>query len=108
MALLPGQIRLDYLSIDWPLTPLGANKNPYVQGWQNKPHTPQEIEVELGEGQCKAVGLISGPAFNKPYGYVWVDVDGASVYPLVEKISGQSFSEALPPTLTVCSGKEGR
>jgi hypothetical protein len=32
MALGPGQIRLDYLTIDWPLTPLGENKNPYVQG----------------------------------------------------------------------------
>jgi P4 family phage/plasmid primase-like protien len=108
MALQPGQIRLDYLSIDWPLTPLGENKNPYVQGWQRKPHTPQEIEVELGEGLCKAVGLISGPAYNKAYGHVWVDVDGPSVYPLVEKLSGLSFDEALPPTLTICSGKEGR
>ena len=108
MALQPGQIRLDYLSIDWPLTPLGENKNPYVQGWQNKPHTPQEIEVELGEGLCKAVGLIGGPAYNKPYGHVWVDVDGPSVYPLVEELSGLPFGEALPPTLTICSGKEGR
>jgi P4 family phage/plasmid primase-like protien len=108
MGLQAGQIRLDYLSIDWPLTPLGENKNPYVQGWQNKPYTPQEIEAELGKGLCKAVGLISGPAYNKAHGYVWVDVDGPSVYPLVEKLSGQSFSEALPPTLTICSGKEGR
>lgn len=108
MALAPGQIRLDYLSIDWPLTPLGENKNPYVQGWQNKPHTPQEIEVELGKGVCKAVGLIGGPAYNKPYGHVWVDIDGPSVYELVEKVSGQSFQDALPPTLTICSGKEGR
>jgi hypothetical protein len=51
---------------------VGENKNPYVQGWQNKPHTPQEIEVELSEGLCKAVGLISGPAYNKPYGHVWL------------------------------------
>ena len=108
MALEPGQIRLDYLTIDWPLTPLGENKNPYVQGWQNKAFSPQEIEVELAEGLCKAVGLISGPAYNKPYGHVWVDVDGPSVYGLVEKISGQTFAEALPPTLTICSGKEGR
>jgi hypothetical protein len=50
MALGPGQIRLDYLTIDWPLTPLGENKNPYVQGWQNKSFSPQEIEVELGKG----------------------------------------------------------
>lgn len=108
MALEPGQIRLDYLTIDWPLTPLGENKNPYVQGWQNKAFSPQEIEVELAEGLCKAVGLISGPAYNKPYGHVWVDVDGPSVYGLVEKVSGQTFAEALPPTLTICSGKEGR
>jgi phage/plasmid-associated DNA primase len=108
MFLLPGQIRLDYLSIDLPLTPLGENKNPYVQGWQNKPHTPQEIEVEIKKGECKAIGLISGPAYNKPYGYVWVDVDGTSVYQLVEQLSGQSFNKALPPTLTICSGKEGR
>ena len=108
MALGPGQIRLDYLTIDWPLTPLGENKNPYVQGWQNKSFSPQEIEVELGEGLCKAVGLISGPAYNKPYGHVWVDIDGPSVYGVVEKISGQTFQEALPPTLTICSGKEGR
>jgi phage/plasmid-associated DNA primase len=108
MALGPGQIRLDYLTIDWPLTPLGENKNPYVQGWQNKAFSPQEIEVELGEGLCKAVGLISGPAYNKPYGHVWVDIDGPSVYGVVEKISGQTFQEALPPTLTICSGKEGR
>ena len=62
----------------------------------------------MGEGLCKAVGLISGPAYNKPYGHVWVDIDGASVYPLIEQISGQPFGEALPPTLTICSGKEGR
>jgi P4 family phage/plasmid primase-like protien len=108
MSLQPGQIRLDYLSIDWPLTPLGENKNPYVQGWQNKPYTPQDIEVEINEGLCKAVGLIGGPFYNKPYGYIWVDVDGKSVYSLVEKLSGMSFDEALPPTLTICSGKEGR
>jgi hypothetical protein len=108
MALLPGQIRLDYLSIDWPLTLLGQNKIRMCKaGKTNRTHH-RKLKLSWVRGQCKAVGLISGPAFNKPYGYVWVDVDGASVYPLVEKISGQSFSEALPPTLTICSGKEGR
>lgn len=108
MALQPGQIRLDYLPIDWPLTPLGDNKNPYLQGWQNKPCTPQEIEIEINEGVCSAVGLISGPVYNKPIGHVWVDVDGPSVYKLVEEVSGLPFEEALPKTLTICSGKEGR
>jgi len=107
-ALRPGEIRLDYIPFDWPLTPLGAKKDPYVQGWQNRPFSVREIEEETTTGQCKAIGLLGGPVFNHPYGLVWVDVDGPSVYPLVESIAGCSFAEALPPTLTILSGKEGR
>ena len=36
-SLRPGEIRLDLIPLDWPLTPLGARKDPYVAGWQNKP-----------------------------------------------------------------------
>jgi phage/plasmid-associated DNA primase len=108
-ALKPGEIRIDYLPFDWPLTPLGANKDPYIAGWQNKPFTVQEIEEELLTGNCKAIGLLGGPVYNHPYGLVWVDVDGESVYPLVKKLAGEEeFSAALPPTLTICSGKPGR
>jgi len=107
-ALRPGEIRLDYIPMDWPLTPLGAKKDPYVQGWQNAPFGVREIEEETITGKCKAIGLLGGPVFNHPYGLVWVDVDGPSVYPLVESIAGQPFNEALPPTLTILSGKEGR
>jgi len=107
-ALKPGEIRLDYIPIDWPLTPLGGSKDPYVPGWQNKPFSTREIEEELTTGECKAIGLLSGPAYNHPYGLVWVDVDGASVYKLIEEISGLPLHSALPPTLTVCSGKIGR
>ena len=107
-SLRPGEIRLDYLPIEWPLTPLGKNKDPYIAGWQNKPFTAKEIEEEIVTGACKAVGLLSGPVFNYPYGLVWVDIDGPSVYPLIEKLSGKSFANALPNTLTILSGKEGR
>lgn len=107
-SLSAGEIRLDYLPKDWPYTPLGAKKDPYVQGWQGKPFSVQEIEDELIVGNCKAIGLISGPVFNYPYGLVWVDVDGPSVYPLIEQLTGVSFKEALPETLTICSGKPGR
>jgi phage/plasmid-associated DNA primase len=107
-ALRPGEIRLDYIPLDWPLTPLGAKKDPYVQGWQGSPFGVKEIEEEIVGGKCKAIGLLGGPAFNHPYGLVWVDVDGPSIYPLVEAIAGKSFAEALPPTLTILSGKEGR
>lgn len=107
-ALRPGEIRLDYIPLDWPLTPLGAKKDPYVQGWQGSPFGVKEIEEEIVGGKCKAIGLLGGPAFNQPYGLVWVDIDGPSIYPLVESIAGKSFAEALPPTLTILSGKEGR
>lgn len=108
MNLLPGEINLDWVPLEWPLTPLGENKNPYLTGWQNKPQTKEEIAAEIKEGQCHAVGLIGGPCYNYPYGFVWVDIDGSSVYPLVEQVSGYVFEQALPPTLTICSGKEGR
>jgi P4 family phage/plasmid primase-like protien len=107
-AVKPGEIRLDLIPLDWPLTPLGANKDPYIQGWQNKPFSVKEIEEELVTGDCKAIGVLGGPAYNHPFGLVWVDVDGPSVYPLIEQISGLALQDALPPTLTVFSGKIGR
>jgi len=108
MNLLPGEINLDWVPLEWPLTPLGESKNPYLTGWQNKPQTKEEIAAEIKDGHCHAVGLIGGPCYNHPYGFVWVDVDGPSVYQLVEQVSGYVFEQALPPTLTICSGKEGR
>ena len=107
-ALKPGEIRLDYIPIDWPLTPLGGNKDPYIQGWQNKPFSVKEIEEELTTGDCKAIGVLGGPAYNHPYGLVWVDVDGPSVYKLIEEISDLPLQDALPATLTIFSGKIGR
>jgi P4 family phage/plasmid primase-like protien len=104
----PGEIRLDLIPLDWPLTPLGGNKDPYIQGWQNKPFSVKEIEEELATGDCKAIGVLGGPVYNHPYGLVWVDVDGPSVYQLVEQISGLPLQDALPATLTVFSGKIGR
>ena len=107
-VLKPGEIRLNLLPTDWPFTPLGPNKDPYIAGWQNKPFGPREIEAELITGDCKAVGLIGGPVYNYAYGLVWVDVDGPTVYQLIEGLSGLPFSQALPDTLTILSGKEGR
>ena len=107
-ALKPGEIKLDYIPVDWPLTPLGPNKDPYIAGWQNKPLSPKEIEDEILSGRCKAIGLLGGPVYNHPYGFVWVDVDGPTVYQLIEDLSELPFEQALPPTLTILSGKEGR
>ena len=107
-ALRPGEINLSYIPIDWPLTPLGAKKDPYVNGWQNKPFSVREIEEEIVSGNCRAIGLLGGPVYNHPYGLVWVDIDGPSVYQLVEGISDMPLLQALPPTLTIMSGKIGR
>lgn len=108
LNLRPGEINLSFLPIDWPLTPLGPNKGPYLQGWQNNPLSVKEIETELASGNCKAIGLLGGPVYNYPYGLVWVDVDGPSVRSVVEELAGTTFDLALPQTLTICSGKEGR
>ncbi len=85
-ALRPGEIKLELISADWPLTPLGANKDPYVSGWQNKPFNRHDIETEIIKGKCKAVGLLGGPVYNHPYGLVWIDIDGPSVYNLMKNI----------------------
>jgi phage/plasmid-associated DNA primase len=108
LSLRPGEIRFDYIPADWPLTPLGANKDPYVAGWQNKPFSVKEIEDELTSGKCKAIGLLGGPVYNHPYGFIWIDIDGPSVYQLVEELADAPFIEVMPPTLTIFSGKEGR
>ncbi len=52
-ALKPGEIKLDYIPVDWPLTPLGPNKDPYIAGWQNKPLSPKEIEDLKGTIKAK-------------------------------------------------------
>lgn len=106
--LAPGEIKLSWCPRDWPLTPLGAKKNPYISGWQNNPMSAEEIQAEMLEGSCKAVGLIAGPCFNLNYGLIWADVDGPTVQPLIESLSHVEYSIAFPPTLTVCSGKPGR
>ena len=104
----PGEINLDLIPLDWPLTPLGGKKDAYLSGWQSNPCDKIRIAFEIDTEQCKAVGLISGPVYNQPYGLTWVDVDGATAYPIIEKLAGKKFDEALPPTLTIKSGKDGR
>ena len=107
--LQPGEINLDLIPDDWALTPIGDKKNPYVPAWQNHPFTKEEITKELESGKAKAVGLITGNWYNNPDTLVWVDVDGESVWPVIEEMSGTSdTSVSLPPTLTILSGRPGR
>ena len=94
-SLSPGAINLDLIPVDWPLTPLGDKKNPYVTGWQNNPKDHEDIRKELESGECKAIGVLSGPVYNEPYGLVWIDVDGPSVYKLIEELSQLSIEPEL-------------
>jgi len=107
-VLNPGEIVLQWIPKNWPLTPLGAFKNAYVNNWQNNPFYIEDIANEINEGRCKAIGVIGGPCFNERFGLVWIDVDGTSVQSKVEELSHFSYEEALPPTLTICSGRPGR
>lgn len=106
--LSPGEIVLHWIPKNWPLTPLGAFKNAYITDWQNKPLSIEDISDEINEGRCKAIGVLGGPCFNERFGLVWVDVDGQSVQSKVEELSHLSYEDALPPTLTICSGRPGR
>ena len=108
-SLQPGEINLDLIPEDWALTPIGDKKNPYINAWQNHPFDRDLIRKELESGKAKAVGLIAGNYYNNPYHLVWIDVDGESVWPVIEEMSGTSdTSISLPPTLTILSGKPGR
>tara|TARA_R100001079_G_scaffold23988_1_gene12053 strand:- start:42389 stop:45112 length:2724 start_codon:yes stop_codon:yes gene_type:complete len=108
-TLQPGEINLNYIPDDWALTPIGDHKNPYINAWKNHPYDKTQIQKELESGQAKAVGLIAGNHYNNPFTLVWVDIDGESVWPVIEELSGTSnISLSLPPTLTILSGKPGR
>ena len=106
LPLKPGEIRLDLIPSDWPLTPLGADKNPYLTGWQNLALSVGEVSEHVYAGSARAIGLISGPVGNGSYGLVWVDVDGSTVHSLIEEMSGGTFKAALPKTLAISSGKD--
>ena len=108
-SLKAGEINLDLIPDDWALTPIGDKKNPYLNAWQNHPCSKKEIKKELESGRAKAVGLIAGNYYNNPYHLIWIDIDGESVWPVIEQLSGTTdISISLPPTLTILSGKPGR
>ena len=108
-GLKPGEINIDLIPDDWALTPIGANKAPYLNAWQNHPQDKKDIKKHLESGKAKAVGLIAGNHYNNPFHLVWIDIDGESVWPVIKEMSGLAdISDSLPPTLTICSGKPGR
>ena len=105
-ALLPGQINLDLIPADFPLTAL-RDKKAYLPNWPNSPLTLTEIKKELDSGRATGVGLICGQ-FSNELALIMVDVDGKDAIPEIETLGGGSIDEIFPPTLAISSGKEGR
>ena len=104
--LTPGQINLDLLPVDFPLTPL-RGKKAYLPGWTSDPKTVAEIRKELDEGRATGVGLLCGQWSNE-LALIMVDVDGEEAIPAIEALGGGPIGSIFPPTLTISSGKPGR
>ena len=104
--LTPGQINLDLLPVDFPLTPL-RGKKAYLPGWTSDPKTVAEIRKELDEGRATGVGLLCGQWSNE-LALIMVDVDGEEAIPAIEALGGGPIDSIFPPTLTISSGKSGR
>jgi putative DNA primase/helicase len=105
-ALAPGEIRLDYLPVDFPLTPL-KGKKAYLPGWTSNSQTVAQVKKELDEGRATGVGLLCGQWSNE-LALIFVDIDGPEAIPEIEKLGGGPLSEIFPNTLTISSGKEGK
>jgi putative DNA primase/helicase len=105
-SLAPGEIRLDYLPVDFPLTPL-KGKKAYLPGWTSNSQTVSQVKKELDEGRATGVGLLCGQWSNE-LALIFVDIDGADAIPEIEKLGGGPLSEIFPRTLTISSGKEGK
>ena len=58
-ALQPGEINLDLIPINWPLTPVGGKKDAYLTGWQNKPQDIEAIKTVEGLGLHAEVANVS-------------------------------------------------
>jgi len=104
--LAPGQINLDLIPVDFPLTPL-QGKKAYLPGWTQDPKTVNEIRKEIEEGRATGVGLLCGQCSND-LALIFVDIDGEEAIPVIEELGGGPLEEIFPPTLTITSGKPGK
>ena len=82
----PGQINLDLIPSDFPLTPL-KGKKAYLPNWTKDPKTVSEIRRELEEGHATGVGLLCGQWSNE-LAIIMVDIDGKEAIPAIEELGG--------------------
>ena len=119
--LVCGLQRIQNSNLALPLVPLGGNKQPLGDRWQNRPFTASElitaisnggVEVSL-KGQIRKIplqgyGLLTGRPIKvegNTYYLMAVDQDGPSA---ISKIAELSQENPLPKTVAFASGREGR
>ena len=119
--LVCGLQRIQNSNLALPLVPLGGNKQPLGDRWQNHPFTANEliaaisnggVEVSL-KGQIRKIplqgyGLLTGRPIKvegNTYYLMAVDQDGPSA---ISKIAELSQENPLPKTVAFASGREGR
>ena len=94
----------EFLSPDWAYTPV-TGKAPKILDWQNCPFTKTAVIHEIENSRWTGIGALCGVPSG---GLLFLDHDGASCDPLIEKLTGQSLVDALPHTVAFTSGKPGR
>ncbi|MEM7758720.1 MAG: DUF3987 domain-containing protein [Cyanobacteria bacterium P01_A01_bin.40] len=116
-----GLRRIQSSKLALPLVPLGGNKQPLGDGWQNRPFTADELIEAIAtggvsvpiKGEIKKIplqgyGLLTGRPITideNTYYLMAVDQDGPSA---IDKIAELSEKTPLPKTVAFASGREGR
>ena len=94
---------LDSIPLEWALTPVNGNKQPYRKNWQNEnPLSHEQIIGKIKSGQAKGYGLRTGKVSG---GIVALDVDGYAAHNKINELSG---GVPLPETVAFTSNKPGR
>ena len=81
------------------------DKAPITKNWAKENIKHASISVAIADGKATGVGLKLGEPSD---GLICVDHDGFSIDKFILEMSGMTLQEALPPTMTVTSGKPGR
>jgi P4 family phage/plasmid primase-like protien len=108
LQLQPGEINFAFLPENWAYVCCNDRKQPTHTNWNKQPLSKSELQLHFDKPGAYQIGILCGPLFNEPEGIVCVDVDGSSIEKLIPQLSGLPLEQALPPTLTILSGKEGR
>lgn len=119
--LIEGLQRIIATNLDFPLVPIGNNKQPIGDRWQQRPFTATQLMTALFQDgvevaiknqpqkiQPLGFGLITGLSLTVrgfTYYLMALDQDGASAYRKINELSG---GESLPKTVAFTSGRPGR